>query len=401
MIKTRLGPALVFTLAAAAAGCTSQDSTTAPAGNGAAKTVAGTMSFVLGGTSGASSSNVAGLERQAGGSAQSASLLAGDQYIVSPRAAKITYTSVVFKGADGSTLGTSALSNCTVTYDRSLVSGSGLLDCAFSAPIGDIYQIAVSFNKTLQLLVSDSKFGIYSDPLSATGYSTSAPASGASYVPFTTTIGDTSSSRATPILFASPVTIVAGSTPKLYITTDMIQTFQLVVNAGGATLTAGGGNDPVALFGGPTPGSSSFYSNANQIDSYKVGSVNGFQSLRLFYNQAGAPLFLMRTSVSGNMCGVDSAAKAAWASPPLNDIGGWLGRDSNKILAWSVPLAASYATYGAYFEMAEQTVIGQSTVLKCIASGSPPAPADGKTYASGAPPMPSPNATVTLTLLAK
>jgi hypothetical protein len=180
----------------------------------------------------------------------------------------------------------------------------------------------------------------------------------------------------------------------------MIQTFQLVVNAGGTTLTGAGGNDPVALFGGPTPGSSSFYSNANAIDSYKVGSVNGFQSLRVFYDQAGIPLFAMRTSVSGNMCGVDIGPKGAWASPPVGDIGGWLGRDSNKTLGWAVPVA-TYSAYAAYFVMAEPAAIGQSTVLKCKATSSPPSPVDGKTYSSGAPAMPTPDATVALTLLAK
>jgi hypothetical protein len=358
------------------------------------------MSFVLGGTSGSSSPYVASLERSAIGSAQSASLLPGDEYIVSPRKAKITFTSVVFKSADGATLGTSTLSNCTVTYDRSLASGSTLLDCAFTVPLGSISQVAVYFDKSMQLLVSDAKYGIYSDPAAATLYSTAAPAGGAAFVPFTTTIGDNGTSRATPIIFASPISVVAGSSPKLYITTDMVQTFQLVVNPGGTTLTGAGSNDPVALFGGPTRGTSSFYSNANAIDSYKVGSVNGFQSLRVYYDQAGVPLFAMRTSVSGNMCGVDNGPKGAWASPPLSDIGGWLGRDPNKMLGWAVPLA-TYSAYAAYFVMAEPAAIGQSTVLKCKATTSPPPPVDGQTYSSGAPAMPNPDATVTLTLLAK
>jgi hypothetical protein len=395
---TRFGPGLVLCLIAAACGG-SADSTTRPA-TSVATTVAGTVSFVLGGTSGSSSPFIAGLERNAMGSARSASLVPGDQYIVSPRQAKITFTSVVFRSADGATLGTSPLSNCTVTYDRSLASGSALLDCAFTVPIGSISQVAVYFDKTMQLLVSDTKYGIYSDPSAATLYSTTAPAGGAAFVPFTTTIGDNTTSRATPIIFAAPISVVEGSSPKLYITTDMIQTFQLVVNAGGTTLTGAGGNDPIALFGGPTPGTSSFYSNANAIDSYKVGSVNGFQSLRVFYSQAGVPLFAMRTSVSGNMCGVDNGPKGAWASPPVNDIGGWLGRDPSKILGWAVPLG-TYSAYAAYFVMVEPAAVGQSTVLKCRATTSPPPPLDGQTYSSGAPAMPNPDAAVALTLLAK
>jgi hypothetical protein len=398
MRTTRLGAALLVSAAAAACAGHSDSTTgtTAPAA-----TVAGTMSFVLGGTSAFSASSFLGLEQAARPGTPSASLVAGDQYIVSPRKAKITFTSVIFRAQDGSTLGTSNFTSCVVTYDRSLVSGSTLLNCSFAVPIGNIYQVAVYYDKTLQLLVSDAKFGIYSDPSSTTGYSTVAPAGGAAFVPFTIVIGDNSTSRATPILFAAPISVAAGSAPTLYVTTDMVQTFQLSVDAGGTTLTAGGGNDPVALFGGATPGSSSFYSNANSIDSYKVGSVNGFQSLRVYYDQSGTPLFLMRTSVSGNMCGVDNDPKAAWASPPLNDIGGWLGRDVTGNLGWAVPISTYSAGYGAYFEMVDQTVIGQSTILKCKASGSPPAPADGKTYASGAPAMPTPDGSITLTLLAK
>jgi hypothetical protein len=359
------------------------------------------MSFVLGGTSGLSAFSPLGVAQSARPGATSASLVAGDQYIVSPRKAKITFTSVVFTAQDGSVLGTSTFTNCVVTYDRSLVSGSTLLNCAFDIPVGKISQVAVYFNKSMQLLVSDSKFGIYSDPSSASGYSTAAPAGGAAFVPFTIVIGDNSTSRATPILFAAPIVVAAGSAPTLYVTTDMIQTFQLSVDPSGTTLTAGGGNDPVALFGGATPGSSSFYSNANSIDSYKVGSVNGFQSLRVYYDQTGTPLFLMRTSVSGNMCGVDGDPKAAWASPPVNDIGGWLGRDGTGNLGWAVPISTYAAGYGAYFEMVDQTVIGQSTILKCKATASPPPPTDGKTYASGAPAMATPDGSITLTLLAK
>jgi hypothetical protein len=327
-----------------------------------------------------------------------APLVAGDGYIVSPRKAKITFTSVVFRDSSGATLGTSDFTSCSVTYDRSLTSGSTLLDCPFTVPVGNIYQIAVYFDKTLQLLVSDATNSIYSNPQSASGFSTVAPTGGAAYVPFKITIGDNSPTRATPIVFSSPVSVTAGSSPTLYITTDMIQTLQLAVNTGGTTLTADGlNNDPVALFGGTTRGSSAYYSNANAIESYKVGSTNEFHSLRVFYDQTGTPLFLMSPST----CGIEGP-KGAWASPPIGaTIGGWLGHDANKNLSWALPITSSYATYSAYFVMTELSTIGQTTTLKCKASASPPAPADGKTYASGSPTMSAPDKSTTLTLVAK
>lgn len=378
--------------------------------NGLTKqTVAGTMSFVLGGTSGSSSLNLAGIERQGGGSVQPTSLMATDEYVVSPRKAKITFTSVTFRGATGEPLGESSLGACTVTYDRSLASGSTLLNCPFTAPVGDIYEIAVDYNKAIEMLVSDAAIGVYTNPSSPTGFSTSAPAGGAIFVPFTILIGGNGTTRTTPIIFPSPISIAAGSTATIYITTDMIHTFQLMVNTGGTTLsptTRGEGSEAIALFGGPTPGSSRYYSNANTTEGFKAGSVGtiaqGFASLRVFYDQAGTALFLMSPSQSPQ-CAPEFGPKGAWATPPIaGGIGGWLGTDANKNLAWALPAASnSYSVYAAYFVMAERTVIGQTTVLKCKATASPPAPADGKTYASGAPSMPTPDKSVTLTLLAK
>ena len=49
----------------------------------------------------------------------------------------------------------------------------------------------------------------------------------------------------------------------------------------------------------------------------------------------GAPLFLM-TPVSDTFCGAFDTPKGAWASPPLNGIGGWLG--------WGALLAAAIAS---------------------------------------------------------
>lgn len=373
----------------------------APAGR---QTVAGNMSFLLGATSAPSSLAITASQSQVRRTVPFPTLVANDEYVVSPRKAKITFASVTFRGASGNVLGESSLDACVVTYDRSLPSGSTLSNCPVAVPVGDIYEIAVSYNKAIQLIVSDGVIGIYSNPSSPTGFSTSAPAGGASFVPFTIVIGDNNPTRATSIILSKPIAIGDGSTPVLYITTDMIHTFHMRVDNGGNTLSGkAGGNEAIALFGGLTPGSSKYYSNANTIESFKVGSVQqGFIAVRLFHDQTGAPLFLM----GPNGCGIDAqgveSPKAAWASPPAGGtIGGWLGRDSNNILAWAMPTTSSYSTYASYFVMAEQTVTGQTTSLMCKATPSPPAPPDGKTYASGAPVMPAPDTKKTLTLLAK
>lgn len=355
--------------------------------------VTGSMRFMLGGTSG-TVLPVAGLGPQGGGKALAA-LLAGDEYIVSPRKAKVTFTSVVFVGSNNEPLGGSDFTDCTVTYDRSLQSGATLLDCPFTVDTGSVAQMRLYFDNTVQLLVSDATIGIYSDPASATKYSTTAPAGGAGFVPLTITIGS-GPSRATPIFFTSPIPIAEGTTPQLYVTVDMIHTVKVSVNTGGTTLTAGGGNDPVALFGGLAPGRSSYFSGASTVEGYKV---QGVPSLRVFYDAAGKPLYSM---IGPNFCGVDGGSKGAWASPPTGaKTGGWLGKDANNVIAWALPTDSTWTTYAAYYIMPEQTVIGQTTSLKCKVMASPPPPADGKTYASGAPVMATSDKTVTLTLLAK
>jgi hypothetical protein len=349
--------------------------------------VAGKMSFVQGGTS-ASPMMVA--------EAHPAPLTAGDSYIVSPRKAKITFTSVEFRDESGNQLGTSELADCVVTYDRSQPAGSTLLDCPMTLPVGEAFQMKLYFSKQLEVLISDTTNGIYSDPSAPSGYTTTPPATGAGFVPYTIMIGD-GTSRATDIIFSSPVTIAADTPPQLFVTTDMIQTFQIMVDSGGTSLTAHPGNDPIALFAGLSAGSSRFFSNAGSIESYKIGSVDGFHALRIFYDAADKPLFLM----SPNTCGPDGP-KGAWASPPIGaTIGGWLGTDANNLLAWAQPKTNTYQEYTAYYVMTDVATLGQGVNLKCKATSTPPPPADGKTYASGAPEMPTSDVDTALTLLTK
>ena len=194
--------------------------------------VAGSMHFILGGTP--ATVVPAPALSPSGGKGALAALVAGVEYIVSPRKAKITFTSVQFTTATGDGSGETTLADCTVTYDRSLASGSTILDCPFTAPVGDITSMQLFYSTTVQLLVSDATVGIYSDPSSPTLYSTTAPAGGAAFVPLTITIGGAGvTNRGLPIFFGTPMTIVEGTTPVLYVTVDMIHTIQMQVNTGG------------------------------------------------------------------------------------------------------------------------------------------------------------------------
>jgi hypothetical protein len=376
--------------AALSAGCSGDATGT----DGGKRTVAGTMSFVLGGTLPASAS-IAALR----GSEPSAprSLKAGAEYLLSPQKAKIVFTSVVFKDQTGATLGSSTFSACSVTYDRSLSAGSSLLDCPFTVPAGEIAQILLGFDHTIQLLVSDPATGIYSSPASATGYATSAPAGGAAFVPLVFADAGPGGESNSIIVLATPITITEGSSPHLYVTTDLIQGLHLQVNADGTTLSQkGSANGTVALFGGLTPGTSQYYSNAGTLGTYLIGSVNEFHDFHIFYDQAGTPLYLTSPT-----CGVAQGGTrgGSWASPPIGaNLGGWLGRDSSRTLAWAYSDASGYV---AYFVMPEASAVGQTTTMSCKRTASPPPPMDGKTYASGAPAMPTADSRSVMTLMAK
>jgi hypothetical protein len=122
--------------------------------------------------------------------------------------------------------------------------------------------------------------------------------------------------------------------------------------------------------------------------------------LRIFFDDANKPLFLM----GPNTCGPDGP-KGAWASPPIPGtmngfVGGYLGVDASNNLSWA-QLGSTYPEHTAYYVMANPSALGESFTLNCKATSSPPEPADGKTYASGAPAIPSPDVSTALTLLAK
>lgn len=357
----------------------------------AAKTVAGSMKFRVGATA-----PITPVPAASPSSGPALAVVAGDEFIVSPRQAKVTFKSVNFKDAAGVSLANSELTNCTVVYDRSLSSGATLLDCAFTVPVGEVAEMQLFYDKTVELLVSDPAVGIYSNPAVGSKFSTASPAGGASYVPYTITIGD-GTTRATGVVFSSPVVVAEGDTPNVYVTLDMIHTIQLKVNSDGSTLTPNATTDPVAVFAGLSPGTSRYYSAAAGIDGYKV---QGVASLRTFVDNAGQPLFVM---IGPNFCGADGGPKAAWASPPAAGMkrGGWLGRDADNTIAWAMSASDTWTSYTAYYVMAEPSVIGQSTVLHCKVTTTPPPPADGKTYASGAPSLPAPDKSVTLRLIAR
>jgi hypothetical protein len=350
-------------------------------------TLPGTATFVQGASSVTTLAASAKKIRPRSGFA----LTPGDQYLVSPNQAKITFVSIEFDDTSGSTISSSDLTGCVVTYDRGLSSGSSLLDCPFTVPVGQIGQIVVRYSNNVQILVNDTTTGIYSHSGSTTGFNTTAASP--DFVNIRVNAGADPDVRISPIIFPTPITVAAGSTPQIFITTDMIHGTELEVASNGTDLAPAGTEDPVALFGYTTKGKSLYFSEDTTIESVKIGK----NSVRVFEDAAGNPLFLF-----GFTCAVGNLPVNAWATPPIGQtIGGWLGKDAAHVISWALPTDTTWGTYSTYFTMAEQTAIGGTTTVNCKATTSPPPPADGQTYASGAPAMSSPTTSTVVTLLGK
>lgn len=172
---------------------------------------------------------------------------------------------------------------------------------------------------------------------------------------FLVTAGASSTERQAGVIFTSPVTVAEGTTPQIYLTMDMIHSTQILVTGTGTTLgpLTAGTNDPVALFGGLTKGTSLYYSDKTSINSYVV---SGAKTHRIFYDADNKPLYL----IGSTFCAPDSGPKGAWASPPIGaTVGGYLGKDSSNMLAWALPTTSDYIAYAGYFKMQEQLTVGE------------------------------------------
>ncbi|HCM41662.1 MAG: hypothetical protein A2X97_12470 [Bdellovibrionales bacterium GWA1_52_35] len=373
------------------------------------KSVTGTASIVLGASTGAVSMQSGDL---------TIASLADGTWRLSPDQAKLTFTQIDFVSATQGQSVSATLSNCVVTYDRSLQSGANLLDCPFTLQLtsedggvsykGTYVGVYLYFKTTIPVLLNGALGGIYSDPASPTKLS--AGSNAGQYVDYQLG-GGTGAVATAQVYFATPFLISDTETPTIRVITDMIHTISGEVTAGVPSFNANAGERPVELMavpGGET-GSSEFYSTATTIESTPQLGTDGQDYLfaRVFYSGAN-PVFV---STSGYLpgCSSGSAISQAYAVNPAtaplqdssgNKAGGFLGLSAAGDISWALASSYQWTQYESLFVMQKASAIGQGTDLKCQATTAIPQPADGVTYRSGTPAI-TPSHTFQVKLLAK
>lgn len=324
----------------------------------------------------------------------------GGHWFISPDQGKITITSLSFHDASGN-VQDATLSTCTATYSRASASLSSILDCPFTLASGTYVEVDIGISNVFQVLINDATHGIFTDPSSATGLSTTAPAGGAAFVNLTIpTSGDANGVMETQTAFDAPLVVDSASPPAITLIVDMIHT--VLMNVSGSTLTFDTSLPQPAVHVTPTvsgPGRVEFYTATGTADNVNAGIAtmgNEATSIRLVYNGASAPIDVWSPVIGPS---------EAWNAAPtpgasMFTIGGYLGLDATGTICWALPASYTYAQYAYLKSMKPATAIGGTTVLKTKAVTTAPAPASGTTYASGCPTFTADQQT-TMTLVAR
>ena len=337
------------------------------------------------------------------------------KWVVTPDQVKVTFTAITFDRPSGGE--TVTVGDCEVTFNFATASLSQAHTCSLEVPAGTYVKIGYIADETTQVLIDDATNGIYTDPNSATLLSTTEPAGGAQFVPLTNSLADPDGTFGGSFFLASSVEFNEGDNININIIGDLTHAVFVEVNNGTATFDVGlwavqqaGIRVFVSL---NDLGKINYYSGSATGLTYRKEAIfsNNESSvdIRIYYVADNQPTFLFLESgnVGSESCGggsVPSQASAADASTSPADAsgtraGGYLGLDSNGVLGWARPQTLAWDVYVAIFAMDQAQSLGNTSTMQCQDTSTDPAPAGGS-FSSGAPNITSPNAQVTLTLVA-
>jgi hypothetical protein len=333
---------------------------------------------------------------------------AAGHWFISPDEGTVTLLSLTFRSADGSKESV-ALAGCSPSYSRRSSSLSTLLDCPFQVPSGTYVGVDIEVAATAQVLINDAVHGIYTDPSSPTGLSTTPPAAGAQLAALTVPASNNGgksntieSALATPFVVGNGQADGGSEAIELTIIEDMIHTVFVDVTGSTAKFDTTLPQPPVSLLPSVTgPGRVEYYAPSGTAQNVNVGPATGNEagSVRLFYAPPPQPAFVWHV-VPGPSASY--AANPAKFSGSGFKPGGYLGLDSTGTACWALAGDDSFtwATYSQLCQMKVAANVGETTSVKCQHMGSVPAPSSGDTYASGCPAI-TPDGTQTVTLVAR
>ena len=337
------------------------------------------------------------------------------KWVVTPNQVKVTFTAITFDGPSGGE--TVTVGNCEVIFNFATASLSQALTCSIEVSAGTHDKIGFIAEETTQVLIDDATNGIYTDPNSATLLSTTVPAGGAQFVPLTNSLADPDGTFGGSFFLANSVEFSEGDNININIIGDLTHALFVEVNNGTATFDVGlwavqeaGIRVFVSL---NDLGKINYYSASATGLTYRKEAIfaadESSVDIRIYYVADNQPTFLFLESgnVGNESCGGGSVPSQASAADPSTSpadasggrAGGYLGLDSNGVLGWARPQTLAWDVYVAIFAMDEAQSLGDTSTMQCQDTSTDPAPVGGS-FSSGAPNITSPNAQVSLTLVA-
>ena len=261
---------------------------------------------------------------------------------------------------------------------------------------------------TAQVLINDAANGLYTDPSSPTGLSTTPPAGGAQFVSLTvpatpsgSNVNTITTALAAPFIVGTGLPDGGSAVIELNIVEDMIHTVFVNVNGTSAQFDTSLPLPPVSLLPSVAgPGRVEYYApsgTAKNVSLPLATTGNETGSVRVFYAPPPQPSFLWQVVLGPSE---SFAANPARFSGDKFKPGGYLGIDASGTACWALPTDFTWTTYSQLCEMKVPANVGDTTTLRCQHMMSVPAPASGDTYASGCPAI-TPDVTETVTLVAR
>ena len=373
-------------------------------GSGVSYSTASGNVSILNGPTGA-----AGLHKSAVRKASAARALENGTYALAPSTMTLTVTGIGFI-PEGMTQYDNFkmidVAGCTATFDRSLGSLSLLRTSGITIPTGTFCGVSLRCRQTYTMVINDTVAGIYSDPASPSGLTTTPPPGGGQPIQIRDQNSQSdgeSGPGGCATYFDNPVTIGQDSAPQVYVVFDPTHWIKTQYNNGQFSAPRMGGNPPIV----PSTsrfGKAAYYSNIGTSLSYRMDNRGADSGMSLLFLYAD-PL----TPISVTWQVLDLCATSGNSSAVAYNGNGWraglwgmLGLDAGHTLAWASPGpgigGGTITGYGGVFRMPELSTIGQSTVLSYRRTADIPQPLSGKNFSSGAPDF-SPSGTLTLTLL--
>lgn len=328
-------------------------------------------------------------------------------YALAPSKMTMTVTGIGFIPAgmtqyDNVKVVMSDVSGCTATFDLTLGSLSVLRTSDFSMPVGTFGGVSVRCRQTYSMVINDTVAGIYSDPASPGGLTTTPPAGGGQPIQIRDQNSDNDEGNFTTY-FDNPLTVDENSAPQVYVVFDPTHWIKADYNNGQFSAPYMAGNPPM-IASLSNFGRAAYYSNIGTAMSYNWAgrSIDSGMSLLFLYADSLTPVSVtwqdhdICTSMGGGH--VVAFNGNGWRA----GLWGMLGLDANHTLAWASPGPnlgnGTINAYNGVFRMPEISTVGQTTVLSYLCTSDIPQPISGKNYSSGAPDF-TPSGTLTLTLL--